>query len=67
MNSDRLALAGTYTSRQDIPHYNMNPYSNVLQASIVENGVGPGVAAVAAMNIALQQDALEQPPIDQLQ
>lgn len=38
VNSDRLAPAGTYTSRADIPHYNLNPYSNVMQASIIESG-----------------------------
>lgn len=50
-NSDRLAPGGTYTSRSDIPHYHMNPYSNVMQASIVEHGA----AAPLPLPVALEQ------------
>ena len=48
MNSERLAPAGTYTSRADIPHYNLNPYSNVMQASIIESG-GQPASAIAGL------------------
>jgi hypothetical protein len=47
-NSDRLAPSGTYTSRADIPHYNLNPYSYAIQASIIESG---GQSAAQAAGI----------------
>ena len=38
MNSERLAPAGTYTIRNDIPRYSVNPQYNrdMMQASIIE-------------------------------
>ena len=36
VDSDRLAPHGCYTSRNDIPRYSMNNFSNLLQASVIE-------------------------------
>ena len=57
VNSDRLAPSGTYTNRQDIPRYSMNPYSNLMQASIVENA-----AAVQPIQPVPEADQQEIPP-----